>query len=153
MSIVIRQSVSGFIATEPRLTYTDNGIPRFYARIGIEHSRQESDGSFTQLDPTFHDLAIFKRTAEEAAARFQKGDKFIASGRVHQYSYEKDGQTVDAEEFIASRIGHDLARTRYDVDRSPRRSTHDRQATARDSSAFEASAARRSGNSAPAVGL
>src|SRR5690606_22649135 len=104
-----QQSISGFIATQPRLTSTENGVPRFHARVGIEHSRQEPDGSFTQLDPSFHDLAIFRKTAEEAAARFQKGDKFVATGRVHEYSYDKDGQSVRAEEFIASRIGHDLA--------------------------------------------
>lgn len=153
MSIVTRQSVSGFIATEPRLTYTDNGVPRFYARIGIEHSRQELDGSFTQLDPTFHDLTIFKRTAEEASVRFQKGDKFIASGRVREYSYEKDGQVVEAEEFVASRIGHDLARSRYDVDRSPRQSAPVEQAPIRDSSAFEAPTIRSTVSTAPAVGL
>lgn len=121
MSIQTQQSISGFIATQPQLTVGENGVSRFHARIGIEHSRQEPDGSFTQLETTFHDLAIFRKTAEEATTRFKKGDKFVASGRVHEYSYDKDGHTVAAEEFIASRIGHDLARTRYEVDRSPRR--------------------------------
>ena len=77
------------------------------------------------MEPTFHDLAIFRKTAEEAAARFRKGDRFVASGRIHEYTYEKDGQQVPAEEFIASRIGHDLARTRYEVDRTPRRPSVD----------------------------
>ncbi len=121
MNIDTQQSISGFIATQPRLTVAENVVSRLHARIGIEHSRQEPDGSFTQLEPTFHDLAIFRKTAEEAASRFRKGDRFVASGRVHEYSYDKDGETVAAEEFIASRIGHDLARTRYEVDRSPRR--------------------------------
>ena len=128
MSIDTQQSVSGFIATQPRLTVAENGVSRFHARIGIEHSRQEPDGSFTQLEPTFHDLAIFRKTAEEAASRFRKGDRFVASGRVHEYTFEKDGQQIVAEEFIASRIGHDLARTRYDVDRTPRRSSVDQDA-------------------------
>lgn len=132
MSIDTQQSISGFIATRPRLTYSENGVSRFHARVGIEHSRQEPDGSFTQLEPTFHDLAIFRKTAEEAASRFRKGDRFVASGRVHAYTYEKDGQEVPAEEFIASRIGHDLARTRYEVDRFPRRASVDQDAQAHD---------------------
>ncbi|WP_218681856.1 MULTISPECIES: single-stranded DNA-binding protein [Microbacterium] len=143
MSIDTQQSISGFIATQPRLTTTENGVPRFHARVGIEHSQQEPDGSFTQLEPSFHDLTIFKKAAEEAAARFQKGDKFVATGRVHEYNYDKDGQTVSAEEFIASRIGHDLARTRYDVDRSPRRSAIERQTPAREEPALEASPRQR----------
>ena len=128
MTIDTQQSISGFIATQPRLSVGENGVSRFHARVGIEHARQEPDGSFTQLEPTFHDLAIFRKTAEEAASRFRKGDRFIASGRVHEYTYEKDGQQVAAEEFIASRIGHDLARTRYEVDRTPRRSSVDQDA-------------------------
>ena len=139
MSIDTQQSISGFIATQPRLTTAENGVPRFHARVGIEHSRQEPDGTFTQLDPSFHDLTIFKKTAEEAAARLQKGDKFVATGRVHEYSHDKDGQTVPSEEFIASRIGHDLARTRYEVDRSPRRPAVERQSAVQEEQAFEAS--------------
>ena len=132
MSIDTQQSISGFIATQPRLSVGENGVSRLHARVGIEHARQEPDGSFTQLEPTFHDLAIFRKTAEEAASRFRKGDRFVASGRIHEYTYEKDGQQVPAEEFIASRIGHDLARTRYEVDRTPRRPSVDHDAPSRD---------------------
>lgn len=140
MSIDTQQSISGFIATQPRLTVGENGVSRFHARVGLEHSRQEPDGSFTQLDPTFHDLTIFRKTAEAAAERFRKGDKFVASGRVHEYTYEKDGQEVPAEEFIASRIGHDLARTRYEVNRSPRRTAVDHEAVSHDDPAIEPTA-------------
>lgn len=86
MSIDTQQAITGFIATEPRLTYTEDGTARFYARIGIEHSQQTPDGSFTQLDPSFHDMSAFRRAAEEGVARFHKGDKFIATGRVREYS-------------------------------------------------------------------
>ena len=42
-------------------------------------------------------------------------------GYTHHYDRTGDtGQTVRAEEFVAKKIGHDLARTRYTVDR-PRR--------------------------------
>ena len=132
MTIDTQQSISGFIATQPRLSVGENGVARFHARIGIEHARQEPDGSFTQLEPTFHDLALFRKTAEEAASRFRKGDRFVASGRIHEYTYEKDGQHVPAEEFIASRIGHDLARTRYEVDRTPRRPSVDQDGPSHD---------------------
>ena len=40
MSIDTQQAITGFIATEPRLTYTEDGTARFYARIGIEQSQQ-----------------------------------------------------------------------------------------------------------------
>lgn len=137
MTIETQQSVSGFIATDPRLTYTEDGVARFYCRIGIEHSRQEPDGTFTRLDPTFHDMTAFRKAAEEGIARLRKNDKFVASGRVHEYTYEKDGQTVEAKEFIVSRFGHDMARTRYEVDRTPRQSATAQAAPQREANGFD----------------
>lgn len=157
MAIETQESISGFIATEPRLSYTEDGTARFYARIGIEHSRREADGSFTQLDSSFHDLTIFRRAAEESIGRFRKGDKFVAAGRVHEYSYEKDGQSVQAEEFIANRIGHDVARTRYEVDRTPRndvgREAAVREAPVRDGAAFDAPVGSAQRGAGSALGL
>ena len=118
MSIETESAVAGFVATNPTLTYTEDGVARLYARIGMEHSRQEPDGSWTQLEPTFHDMTAFRRAAEEGYERFRKGDKFVATGRVHEYTRQKDGES--AEEFIVSRFGHDVARTQYDVRRTPR---------------------------------
>ncbi len=120
MPIHTQQSISGFIATEPRLTYTENGIARFYARFGQEHYRKEPDNTFTKLDPTFSNLVLYNASAERAYERFAKGDSFVAEGKINTYDYERDGQQVTGEEFVARKIGHDTARTRYQVDRTPR---------------------------------
>lgn len=121
MSIPTQMSLHGFIATAPQLTFTGNGVARFYARIGVEHFRKETDGSYTRLEPTFHDLVMFKSTAERAYARFRTGDQFVASGYIHEYELEKHGQVEAREEFVGRRIGHDTARTRYEVERTPTR--------------------------------
>jgi single-strand DNA-binding protein len=121
MTIPTQMSLPGFIATAPQLNFTGNGVARFYARVGVEHYRKETDGSFTQLESTFHDLVCYRKTAERAYARFKVGDNFIASGYIHEYELERNGQTVAREEFVARRIGHDTARTNYDVDRTPAR--------------------------------
>ena len=121
MTIPTQMSLQGFIATAPQLNFTGNGVARFYARVGVEHFRKDTDGSFTKLDPTFHDMVMFKATAERAYARFRVGDQFVASGYINEYELDKNGQVEAREEFVARRIGHDTARTRYDVDRSPTR--------------------------------
>lgn len=123
MAIHTQQSVSGFIASDPQLTYTAKGDARFYARIGQEHYRREADGSFTELEPTFHDLVAYRATAERAYERLQKGDSFVAEGYAHAFDHERDGQTVESEEFVAKKIGHNLARTTYEVDRTRRAPT------------------------------
>jgi single-stranded DNA-binding protein len=119
MSIPTQASLAGFIASDPQLSFTSTGEARFYARVGVEHARREPDGSYTALEPSFHDLVIFRKTAERAYAQFTKGDTFVASGYIHVYATTRDGEPVSRQEFVARRIGHDTARTRYTVDRTP----------------------------------
>ncbi|WP_118395442.1 single-stranded DNA-binding protein [Aeromicrobium sp. A1-2] len=117
MTIPTQMSLHGFIATAPELTYGKSDVARFRARVGIEQWHKEYDGAFAKLDPQFCDMVLFKPSAERAYARFRVGDQFVASGYVHEYEFDRDGTTIQHEEFVARRIGHDAARTRYDVDR------------------------------------
>lgn len=119
MAFHTQQSISGFVATSPQLSSTNNGDARFFARIGQEHFQRNDDGSFTDLEPTFHTLILYRRTAERAYEQFRKGDKFVAEGYVREYEYKIDGESRQAEQFIAKKIGHDTARTTYAVDRTP----------------------------------
>lgn len=107
MTIPTQMSLHGFIAAAPELTYGKSDVARFRARVGIEQWRKEADGAFTKLDPLFCDMVLFKSSAERAYARFRVGDQFVASGYVHEYEFERDGTTVQREEFVARRIGHD----------------------------------------------
>jgi single-strand DNA-binding protein len=120
MTIPTQMSLHGFIATAPELSFTDTGHARFYCRVGIEQHRKEVDGSFTRLDPVYADLVMFDRTAERAYSRFKPGDRIIASGYIHEYEQERPGEPSEIrEQFVARRIGHDCAWTRYVVDRTP----------------------------------
>jgi single-strand DNA-binding protein len=122
MTIPTQMSLHGFIATAPELNFTGKGHARFHCRVGVEHFRKEVDGSFTKLDPTFHDLVMFDRSAERAYSRFKVGDQVVASGYVHEYEQERPGSASEIrEQFVARRVGHDCARTRYVVDRAPDR--------------------------------
>ncbi|MFT4083956.1 MAG: single-stranded DNA-binding protein [Nocardioides sp.] len=128
MSIPTQMSMTGFVASDPQLTRTRDNVARCYMRVGVEHARKETDGTFTPLEPSYHDLVIYGASAERANSRFHKGDSFVASGYTHEYEVERDGEYVPREEFVARRIGHDLARTRYAVDRSPTHQGPARQA-------------------------
>lgn len=129
MSIPTKMSLPCFIATPPELTFTTHGNPRFHARVGVEHHRQEPDGTWTKLESTFHNLVVFDKTALHAYDKFAVGDNVIASGYIHEYDIERNGRTELREEFVARRLGHDVARTRYEVDRTR---TPDHQPTAID---------------------
>ena len=115
MSIPTQLSLHGYIATAPELTKTRDGSPRFHARIGVEQFRKEPDGSFSKLDPAHCDLVAYDTAAQRAFERFRVGDSFVAAGYVNEYEIDRGGEKVPRQEFVARRIGHDLARTRYEV--------------------------------------
>jgi single-stranded DNA-binding protein len=108
-------SLVGFIASDPDLHFTSAGAEYLRVRIGVEQWRKEVDGSFTKLEPTFHDMVAFESTAREAYSRFRKGDSFVASGYVHEYEVDRAG--VVKEEFVARKLGHNVNRTAYEVQR------------------------------------
>src|SRR5690606_35390700 len=101
MAIRTQESVSGFIANDPQLTRTENGDARFYARFGQENYRREEDGSFSKLETSFHSVVMYRTSAELAYERFTKGHRFVAEGYQHTYTYERDGQKSEGEEFVA----------------------------------------------------
>ncbi len=119
MSIPTHASLHGFIARSPVLSLLPDGTARMYARVGVEHWRREPDGAFTKLETTFHDLVVFDTAAQRAYTQFWPGDVFVASGHIHTHSREHDDRSVACEEFVARHIGHDTARTHYEVDRTP----------------------------------
>ncbi|MDF1605910.1 single-stranded DNA-binding protein [Nocardioides sp. YIM 152315] len=118
MSIPTQMSLAGFIASDADLHFTTAGAEYVRLRVGVEQWRKEPvDGSLTKLDPTFHDMVAFESTARELHARFRKGDSFVASGYVHEYEVERDGGSVVKEEFVARKIGHNVNKTAYEVQR------------------------------------
>lgn len=153
------ESFSGFIASTPNTELTGKGKPWFYARAGQNQFRKEEDGSYTKTGTEYMTIVAYDKVAEELAARFARGDSFVAEGYSRPYSYEKDGQTVEGEEFVIWKVGHDAVRTRYDVDRSPR-TTRDTETSAltpatssRQGSPSEFAAQRPAQATAPAIGM
>ena len=120
MPIKTSTSMSGFVASVPQMSRAETGDARLYMKVGQEHFTRNPDGSFTQGETSFHDLVMFRRAAEKAAAHFTKGDKFVAEGYLHAYTMTYDGQMYEREEFVARKIGHDTAVTNYTVNRPQR---------------------------------
>ncbi len=135
MTIRTKESLSGFVATDPDLTFTSTGDARLHMRVGQPQARFEEDGTFTDLDPTFTDLVMFRKSAERAHEQFRKGDNFIAEGEALTYTKTVDGKAQERDQFVASRIGHDNNITSYTVDRSgPERTTPQQDTPTREQS-------------------
>ena len=117
MSIPTQMSLAGFIASAPELHFAASGTECCRVRVGVERWRKEVDGTFTKLDPSFHDMVAFESTARETYARFRRGDNFVASGYIHEFEDDRTGELK--EEFVARKIGHNVNKTAYDVQRRP----------------------------------
>jgi len=120
MSVRTQQSLTGYIASDPQLTFTSHGDARFYARVGQEQFRRLDDGTFEKTGVEYTDMVQYRKAAERAYEQFRKGDNFVAEGYTHEYDQpQPDGTVEHREEFVAKKLGHDTARTTYAVDRTP----------------------------------
>ncbi|MFE7503836.1 single-stranded DNA-binding protein [Promicromonospora sp. NPDC057488] len=120
MTIPIRQSLEGVLLTGLRPGTTRTGVPVLRARVRAQQWQREGE-TFTPGEPVTCDLVVFHESTQRTRTRFRPGDAFIASGHVNTYDITRDGQIVQREEFVARRLGHDAARTRYKVTRTRRR--------------------------------
>ncbi|GAA6123328.1 hypothetical protein BPY_14360 [Bifidobacterium psychraerophilum] len=147
----LRDGFYGFVAPDPQFTHPEGGRPRLHFKAEQEHYRPESDGTFTKLETTFHDVVAFREAAVRGFERLAKQDYFVAQGQLDT-AVDKD-TSVQRTRFIASQLGHDLARTRYEVDRTPRHTSIGQKAQARDTTTFQASERPNQTRFNPAIGL
>ena len=117
MTIPTQMSLHGFIATDPDLHFSENGVARFSARVVSGCGGSAGTQTARPPNSTFHDLVLFRKTAERAYEAFRKGDTFVATGHLNENPYERHGQRIVHEEFVARHIGHDLLLTTYVVQR------------------------------------
>lgn len=120
----VRESFKGRIVSDPTLGTTKKGKAKFYAKVEQRHWHYELDGTYTRLPNTYHDLVAYKGTAVRAYKQFAKGDYFIAEGRMEEYASKATGEMK--KRFNATGFGHNMAYTRYEVDRSPRHDAAER---------------------------
>jgi single-stranded DNA-binding protein len=122
MDVRTGESLAGYVASDPQLAFTSRGEARFYARIGQEQVRKLDDGSYETTGTEYADVVMYRKTAEHAFDKLRKGDNIVIGGYTHKYERGlPDGTVEPREEFVGTTFGPDGARSRYTVDRTPRR--------------------------------
>jgi hypothetical protein len=120
MTIPTQMSLQGYIASAPELTFTGKGHARFFCRVGIEQHRKEVDGRSPSSTPPTATWCFSTRLPSGRTRGSSPATRSCASGHIHEYEQERPGGPSQIrEQFVARRIGHDCARTRYIVDRTP----------------------------------
>jgi len=101
------------------------------ARVGQEQFEADGQGGFQQLDNHYFNVVQYGKSAERSFNQFKPGDRFVTEGYVRDFTYEnREGEQIEGKEFVVKKIGHDTARTRYEVDRSPRQPSAERDGAA-----------------------
>ena len=67
MAIRTHQSISGFVASDPQLSYTERGDARLYMKIGIEHYRRIKDSRW-ELQEVEPEQALLLQSLEVSIA-------------------------------------------------------------------------------------
>lgn len=122
----VKDSMYAFVASKPRLTYTENGDPRLYFKAGQRHRQYDPDSGWTNLPTTFHDVVAYKGVAKFGIENLREKDRFMAQGTVAPYVNKRTGEAE--EQFEASRFLIARAAPNTTTGRAPARNLgHDAQ--------------------------
>ncbi len=105
-------SVTGYVATQPRLGFTRNQVPTLSLRIGwTPRRRDQRTGDWADEPSSFATVMCYRKVAENAAACLRKGDPIIVKGtlRTREFEDASGGKRVSVD-VLADSIGHDLSR-------------------------------------------
>lgn len=114
--IPVEQALEGTLETDLAWSETRDGTAMLHARVRVELRNDHPDGLSHRLPPVFCTLVIFNEHTQKTYARFQAGDAIVASGHLRGLSTDKQGK--ERYVFVARRLGHDAASTRYQVVRT-----------------------------------
>ena len=114
-------TIIGNLTADPELRFTNRGdaVANFTIastpRIFDKGANEWKDG-----DALFLRCAIWRQAAENVAETLKRGTRVIASGRLRQRSFEKDGERRTVVELDVDEIGPSLRNATAAVTRNPR---------------------------------
>ena len=116
-----QEGTHGFLATEFRRGQTHDGELMITALAGQERWLRKGPKQYEKQDPVMFPIVQYGDKAEHTLEKYKPGDHFVAEGVRNTRTYtNRDGEEVSRTEFVIRSIGPDSAKTRYDVDRTPR---------------------------------
>lgn len=102
-------TVVGTLTGDPEIKMLPSGVAVTTVNIACNDRRYSKEtGKYEDGDTTFLRGTIWKQYAENVAESLKRGDKVIATGRLKQRSWEKDGQKRTTFELDIDEIGPTL---------------------------------------------
>jgi single-stranded DNA-binding protein len=105
-------SVSGFVATQPKIGTTRTGTPTLSMRVGwTPRTYDRTTSEWADQPSSFITVQCYKKAAEHGSVCLRRGDPVVVRGtlRVREY-VDQNGVRRSSVEVHADSIGHDLSR-------------------------------------------
>jgi single-strand DNA-binding protein len=105
-------SVTGYIATSPKLGYTRDGTRTLSMRVGWTPRRfDRATQDWVDQPSSFISVQCFRKVAEHAGFCLHRGDPILVRGTLRVREYEdQTGAKRTSVDVVADTLGHDLSR-------------------------------------------
>lgn len=93
------------IVNDPEIKFGANGGAYLDIRAVNKKRIRDSNGAWSDGEPTFIDVRVIGKTAEHLYESVAKGDSIIVIGELEGREYEKDGVRRTSYRLVASSVG------------------------------------------------
>jgi single-strand DNA-binding protein len=122
-------SITGNLAADPELRFTNNGTAVANLRVAVTQRVQDKDGTWRDGETSFHRVNVWRDQAQNLTDSLSKGDRVMVTGRLRQRSWETpEGEKRTSTEIDADEVGASLKFHTAKLERAHHRSTAERAA-------------------------
>lgn len=116
-----RVTIAGNLTRDPEVKFLQSGTAVANLRVASSDRKRDDAGNWTNGDPCFLDVEVWRETGETAANTLKKGDPVVIVGRLRMRTYTKqDGTEVTAYTVEADEIAPSLRPARATGRPAPR---------------------------------
>lgn len=102
-------TISGNLTRDPEVRFTQSGSAVASLRVAASDRKRDDSGTWTDGDPCYLDVTVWRETGENVAESLHKGDRVVITGRLRQRTYtKKDGTDVTVYDVEADDIAPSL---------------------------------------------
>jgi single-strand DNA-binding protein len=102
-------TITGNLAADPELRFTNTGIAVANLRVAVTSRVQDKDGTWRDGETSFHRVNVWRDQAHNLTDSLGKGDRVMVTGRLRQRSWETpEGERRTSTEIDADEVGASL---------------------------------------------
>lgn len=109
-------TISGNLTRDPEVKFLPSGTALTTLRVAASDRKRDENGNWTDGEPCYLDVTIWRQTGENAAESLSKGHGVLITGRLRMRTYtNKEGAEVTVYEVEADDIAPSLKKATVSV--------------------------------------